>query len=88
MPTLRGWTITPSYESAREVGGDFHDFISLPNGHLGLVIADVTDKGVPVALVMATTPPCPAGRCYPPGVARRAAALHHRRALQPPQPRT
>lgn len=55
VPALRGWAITPYYEPAREVGGDFYDFITLPNGHLGLVIADVTDKGVPAALVMATT---------------------------------
>jgi serine phosphatase RsbU (regulator of sigma subunit)/anti-sigma regulatory factor (Ser/Thr protein kinase) len=55
IPALPGWEITPYYEPAREVGGDFYDFITLPHGHLGLVIADVTDKGVPAALVMATT---------------------------------
>jgi anti-sigma regulatory factor (Ser/Thr protein kinase) len=37
------------------VGGDFYDFFAFPDGRLGLVIADVTDKGVPAALVMATT---------------------------------
>jgi serine phosphatase RsbU (regulator of sigma subunit)/anti-sigma regulatory factor (Ser/Thr protein kinase) len=55
IPAVEGWEITPYYEPAREVGGDFYDVISLPDGHLGLVIADVTDKGVPAALVMATT---------------------------------
>jgi serine phosphatase RsbU (regulator of sigma subunit)/anti-sigma regulatory factor (Ser/Thr protein kinase) len=55
VPTVPGWGITPYYEPAREVGGDFYDFIALPDGQLGLVIADVTDKGVPAALVMATT---------------------------------
>lgn len=55
VPTIPGWGITPYYEPAREVGGDFYDFIPLPHGHIGLVIADVTDKGVPAALVMATT---------------------------------
>lgn len=55
IPAVPGWGITPYYEPAREVGGDFYDFIPLPEGHLGLVIADVTDKGVPAALVMATT---------------------------------
>lgn len=55
IPAVPGWGITPYYEPAREVGGDFYDFIALPHGHLGLVIADVTDKGVPAALVMAMT---------------------------------
>ncbi|MCX7789729.1 MAG: SpoIIE family protein phosphatase [Chloroflexaceae bacterium] len=52
---MPGWGITPYYEPAREVGGNFYDFIALANERLGLVIADVTDKGVPAALVMATT---------------------------------
>ncbi|HEX7975475.1 MAG TPA: SpoIIE family protein phosphatase [Anaerolineales bacterium] len=38
-----------------EVGGDLFDFLKLPGGRLGIVIGDVTDKGVPAALVMATT---------------------------------
>lgn len=55
IPAIAGWSITPYYEPAREVGGDFYDFIPLERGRIGLVIADVTDKGVPAALVMATT---------------------------------
>ncbi|HKD73947.1 MAG TPA: anti-sigma factor antagonist, partial [Ktedonobacterales bacterium] len=55
VPALSGWQITPFYQPAREVGGDFYDFIALADGHLGLVIGDVTGKGVPAALVMATT---------------------------------
>jgi serine phosphatase RsbU (regulator of sigma subunit)/anti-sigma regulatory factor (Ser/Thr protein kinase) len=55
IPNLPGWQIDRYYQPAREVGGDFYDFIDLPNGRLGLVIGDVTDKGVPAALVMATT---------------------------------
>ena len=39
-------------ESAREVGGDFYDVFSLPDGRIGLAIADVSDKGVPAALFM------------------------------------
>jgi serine phosphatase RsbU (regulator of sigma subunit)/predicted ester cyclase len=55
VPTLEGWQITPYYQSAREVGGDFYDFHLLPEGRLGLVVGDATGKGVPAALVMSTT---------------------------------
>jgi serine phosphatase RsbU (regulator of sigma subunit)/anti-sigma regulatory factor (Ser/Thr protein kinase) len=55
IPDLAGWQVVPYYEPAREVGGDFYDFIELGDGRIGLVIADVTDKGVPAALVMAMT---------------------------------
>ena len=54
IPALPGWQITPYYQPAREVGGDFYDFLPFENGQLGLVIGDVTGKGVPAALVMAT----------------------------------
>jgi serine phosphatase RsbU (regulator of sigma subunit)/anti-sigma regulatory factor (Ser/Thr protein kinase) len=55
LPDLPGWKVTPYYRPARAVGGDFYDFIELPKGQVGIVIGDVTDKGVPAALVMATT---------------------------------
>ena len=55
VPELEGWQISPFYQPAREVGGDFYDFLELPNGHLGLVVGDATGKGVPAALVMSTT---------------------------------
>lgn len=55
LPSLSGWSIDAYYRPAREVGGDFYDFIALPDNKLGLVVGDVTDKGVPAALVMATT---------------------------------
>jgi len=54
VPTLEGWQIAPYYRPAREVGGDFHDFLELPNGQLSLVVGDATGKGVPAALVMAS----------------------------------
>lgn len=41
--------------SPRAVSGDFYDFVTFPNGRLGVAVGDVTDKGVPAALVMATT---------------------------------
>ena len=55
VPTLEGWQITPYYQPAREVGGDFYDFHLLSGGRLGLVVGDATGKGVPAALVMSTT---------------------------------
>ena len=54
-PELPGWHVLGHYQPAQAVGGDFYDFIRLPGGRLGLLIGDVTDKGVPAALVMATT---------------------------------
>ena len=42
-------------EPAKEIGGDFYDYMSLPNGRLGLVIGDVSGKGMPAALFMAMT---------------------------------
>jgi serine phosphatase RsbU (regulator of sigma subunit)/predicted ester cyclase len=55
VPQLEGWQITPFYRPAREVGGDFYDFHLLSEGRVGLVVGDATGKGVPAALVMATT---------------------------------
>src|SRR5215217_6294712 len=55
VPDLPGYQLAAYYQPAREVGGDFYDFLDLENGHLGLVVGDVTDKGVPAAIVMATT---------------------------------
>ena len=55
QPTLPGWQIASYYQAAREVGGDLYDFLPFEDGRLGLVIGDVTDKGMPAALVMAST---------------------------------
>jgi serine phosphatase RsbU (regulator of sigma subunit)/anti-sigma regulatory factor (Ser/Thr protein kinase) len=54
-PEIAGWEVAAYYRPARTVGGDFYDFIEFPDGRLGIVIGDVTDKGVPAALVMAAT---------------------------------
>jgi serine phosphatase RsbU (regulator of sigma subunit) len=51
-PALHGYEIAHRWRSAREVGGDFFDFIPLGPARLGLVIADVSDKGIPAALYM------------------------------------
>ena len=54
-PELYGWQIAAYYEPAREVGGDFYDFLELEDRRLGLIMGDATGKGMPAALVMATT---------------------------------
>jgi serine phosphatase RsbU (regulator of sigma subunit)/CHASE1-domain containing sensor protein/anti-sigma regulatory factor (Ser/Thr protein kinase) len=55
LPELEGWEIAYHYQPAREVGGDFYDFLHLDDGRVGLVIGDVSGKGVAAALVMANT---------------------------------
>lgn len=54
-PQLQGWEVAAHYQPARAVGGDFYDFLNFPDGRVGIVIGDVTDKGIPAAMVMATT---------------------------------
>lgn len=54
-PEIAGWQLAACYRPASAVGGDFYDFIELPRGLVGLVIGDVTDKGIPAAMVMAAT---------------------------------
>jgi len=53
LPDLPGWHVAAYYQPAREVGGDFYDFFRLEDGRVAVVIGDVTDKGVPAAMVMA-----------------------------------
>ena len=55
FPEVPGWEIASAYEPAREVGGDFYDAFALRDrpGHIGLVVADVTGKGIPAAILMA-----------------------------------
>ncbi len=55
LPDLPGWNVAAFYRPARTVGGDFYDFIPLPDGRAMCVVGDVTDKGIPAALVMAST---------------------------------
>ena len=55
LPQPPGWDLAATWRAARQVAGDFYDVFELPEGRLGLVIADVADKGMPAALFMTLT---------------------------------
>ncbi len=52
IPDIPGWDIDVHWQPAREVGGDFYDFLMLDDHRIGFVMADVADKGMPAALFM------------------------------------
>jgi serine phosphatase RsbU (regulator of sigma subunit)/putative methionine-R-sulfoxide reductase with GAF domain len=55
LPQLEGWQLDLRWNTAREVGGDFYDVFFTPSRKVALVIADVSDKGMPAALYMTVT---------------------------------
>ncbi|MEX0714711.1 MAG: SpoIIE family protein phosphatase [Pirellulales bacterium] len=52
-PQVPGYEFFDFYEAANQVGGDYFDYVALPNQRLGVVVADVSGKGIPAALLMA-----------------------------------
>jgi serine phosphatase RsbU (regulator of sigma subunit) len=55
VPTLEDWQIDTYCQPAKEVGGDFYDFLQLGDGRVGFVVGDATGKGVPAAIVTTAT---------------------------------
>ncbi|HAK93685.1 MAG TPA: hypothetical protein DCM87_01425 [Planctomycetes bacterium] len=54
-PALRTWDVAAQWIPAREVGGDYYDFLDLGEGAWGLTVADVSGKGIPAAIIMSMT---------------------------------
>ncbi len=55
VPDISGYSMAAHWQPARTVSGDFYDFVQFDDGRLAVIVGDVTDKGMPAALVMATT---------------------------------
>lgn len=53
LPSIAGWHFAAFFQPARQVSGDFYDIFDLPDNRIGIVVADVCDKGVGAALFMA-----------------------------------
>lgn len=55
LPKIKGFDIYAVYHPAKEVGGDYYDFFPIDRRHVGIIVADVSGKGIPGSMVMATT---------------------------------
>ncbi|MCC7475972.1 MAG: SpoIIE family protein phosphatase [Pirellulales bacterium] len=52
-PQVNGYFFFDYYQAARQVGGDYYDYVQLPGGRVAVIVGDVAGKGVPAALLMA-----------------------------------
>ena len=55
LPDVNGLQLAAHYQTSRQAGGDYYDFFPLPDGRLGMLIADVSGHGTPAAVLMAIT---------------------------------
>src|SRR5215470_15971345 len=55
VPQIPGYDVSAYYRPSREVGGDYYDFIEIDADHLGILVADVSGKGIPGSIVMTET---------------------------------
>jgi len=55
LPELKTWSVAARWTPAKEVGGDYYDFIELGGDRWGVTVADVSGKGVPASLIMSMT---------------------------------
>ncbi len=55
VPQVKGFDTDAVYRPAKEVGGDYYDFFPIDREHLGIIVADVSGKGIPGSMIMATT---------------------------------
>ena len=78
-PEVAGYALAAAYQPAKIVSGDYYDFLRLDDRHLGIVVADVSGKGLPASLVMASCRSlikvCSAGSLSPVEVLRQVNRL-------------
>ncbi len=75
VPQLPGFSIAGISEPSRQVGGDYYDFLRLPNSNLGIAVGDVSGKGIPAALLMSNLQASLKGQILHGGSVSRTVAL-------------